>query len=91
MFQQGRKKGTWRFSFHPPQSDTKVSLAGDFNDWQPARMRKGKDGSFVSVIALQPGSYEYKFLVDGQWQVDGDNAAYAMNPYGSANSVAVVQ
>jgi len=91
MFEKGRKKGTYRFVLRSTNGVAKVALAGDFNNWQPARMRKQKDGSHVSIVPLAPGTYEYKFIVDGRWVVDEENGAFAWNPYGSVNSVAVAQ
>ncbi|MHC4984021.1 MAG: isoamylase early set domain-containing protein [Planctomycetota bacterium] len=90
MFAKGRKKGTVRFSVRPPSGEKKVELAGDFNGWRPARMRRQKDGNYVCLVSLRPGTYEYKFVLGGQWSVDGDNGNYALNPYGTLNSVATV-
>jgi 1,4-alpha-glucan branching enzyme len=91
MVSKGRKKGTMRFVLVPGDSVGKVELAGDFNSWQPIRMRKRKNGSYVAVVALAPGIYDYKFVVDGQWRADPDNSAWAMNPYGTLNSVVEVK
>jgi len=89
MVEMGRKKGTVRFTFRPA-SDVplkRAEVAGDFSDWQPIRMRKQKDGFFVSVVPLSAGTYEYKFILDGQWAVDPDNNAWALNSYGTLNSI----
>ncbi len=90
MYAKGRKKDTTRFAVMPEGPVRRVEVAGDFSGWQPLRMRKQKDGSFAAAVPLAPGSYEYKFLLDGQWALDPDNPAWAANPYGSLNSVAVV-
>jgi len=90
MLAKGQKIGTMRFSITPTRPARKVALAGDFNKWKPTPMKKGKNGAFVAVVALKPGTYEYKFLVDDEWVVDSDNPAWAMNPYGTFNSVATV-
>jgi 1,4-alpha-glucan branching enzyme len=91
MFAKGMKKGTVRFSIQPENSAKKVLLVGDFNGWKPAEMKKQKDGHFAALVGLPPGTYEYKFIVDGQWRVDPDNSAWALNPHGTLNSVAQVQ
>ena len=91
MFQNGGKKGTVRFSVRPNGGVKKVHLAGSFNDWKPVAMRKQKDGSYVCLATISPGTYEYKFIVDGEWMVDPDNGAWALNPYGAMNSVAKVE
>ena len=54
-----------------------VALAGTFNDWNPkAKQLEGpdKDGYFSGRLVLKPGTYEYKFLLDGKtWMADPDN------------------
>ncbi|MFP4107241.1 MAG: glycogen-binding domain-containing protein [Phycisphaerae bacterium] len=91
MVEQGRKRGTFRFSIAPGNGAKKVCLAGDFNDWQPQRLRKRPGGEFVAIVPLEPGTYEYKFVVDGEWTVDPDTSAWAANEFGTFNSVLRVE
>jgi 1,4-alpha-glucan branching enzyme len=88
MYCKGAKKGTALFAFHPNASVNLVMLAGDFNQWQPLTMKKQKDGSFAAVVSLPSGGCQYKFIVDGRWTVDPDNSSWAVNAYGTLNSVA---
>ncbi|MDD3154954.1 MAG: glycogen-binding domain-containing protein [Victivallaceae bacterium] len=71
-----------------------VSLAGSFNDWDPKAKclsdKKG-DGVFTCTVMLEPGTYEYKFVVDGKWQLDDRNPEFAPNDLGTLNSVKVVE
>jgi len=90
MMTKGQKKGSVRFSLKQDGAK-KVQLAGDFSDWKQLPMRKQKDGSFAINVELRLGSYEYKFVVDGQWMVDPDNGAWALNPFGTMNSLAVCE
>ena len=90
MYGKGSKKGTVRFSVTPADGARKVMLAGSFNDWRPARMRKLRNGAFALTVPLGAGSHEYKFIVDDQWVVDPDNPTWTMNPYGTFNSVAQI-
>jgi 1,4-alpha-glucan branching enzyme len=90
MFSKGQKPGSVRFKITPASNARKVMIAGDFSQWKPVTMKKQKDGSFVATVDLRPGAYEYKFIVDDQWVVDPDNNAWALNPYGTVNSVAIV-
>lgn len=90
MISNGRKKGTLRFAFRPDSAARTVRLVGDFTGWDPKVMRRQKSGDFVANVELPPGTYEYKFLVDGQWTVDPDNEAMCKSPYGTFNSVASV-
>lgn len=77
-----------RFELNAP-SAKKVLLAGDFNNWDKKGipLKKNKSGLWVADLNLKPGKYEYKFIVDGQWQKDQLNKASVNNPYGSENSV----
>lgn len=49
-----------------------VALAGTFNDWNPEShpMQRINEESWRTELALTPGRYEYKFVVDGQWCCD---------------------
>jgi 1,4-alpha-glucan branching enzyme len=87
MFSKGRKEGTFRFVFSPDWPAEKVALAGDFNEWEPVTMRKQKNGSFAATLPIEPGTYQYKFKVNEEWQADPDNQACVENEFGSINSV----
>ena len=46
-----------------------VSIAGDFNGWQPAEMQR-EGGEWIIRLALAPGVYHYAFRsVNGDWFV----------------------
>lgn len=71
-----------------------IYLAGDFNDWSDHEllMNQTETGEWVIDIALSPGRYEYKFIVDGTWTTDPGkpNAAmvpetHVMNSHGTYN------
>lgn len=85
------KDGRTTFIFKPDRAVQRVYLAGDFNNWAPAarRMAKNRDGSYRARLALEPGSYQYKFIVDGEWLHDPD-APQQRNEHGTLNSVAEV-
>ena len=87
MVAKGRRKGTVRFALQADNGTRKVAVVGSFNDWQPIGMRKQKGGGFVSIVPVARGSHEYKFIVDDEWITDPDNNAWAMNPYGTMNSI----
>jgi len=76
------------FSLFAPEAH-EVYLIGDFNDWRPDELkaRRLKDGTWRKAVTLKPGTYQYLFLVDGQWWADPDNPARARNPFGTENSV----
>ncbi|HEY6231121.1 MAG TPA: alpha/beta fold hydrolase [Pyrinomonadaceae bacterium] len=66
-----------------------VAVAGTFNNWNAQSTpltRKGADWS-VS-LQLSPGTYQYKFVIDGErWTVDPENAQIADDGEGHINSV----
>lgn len=66
-----------------------VALTGDFNDWNPEKhpMQRDENGVWHKNLLLLPGKYEYKFMVDGRWQVDPQNEQTCANRYGTYNSV----
>lgn len=66
--------GTTRLSLRAPDA-TRVEVAGDFNDWTPARATRANNGVWYVDLAIPPGQYRYAFKVDGQWRVpDGATA-----------------
>jgi anti-sigma factor RsiW len=65
-----------------------VAAAGDFNDWQAVQMKKGQDGVWRVRLSLQPGRYQYSFVVDGEkWIADPRAATLVSSGYGGQNSV----
>lgn len=57
-----------RFTLHAPDAQS-VFLAGTFNAWQPdaTPMERCEQGEWMTSLQLEPGRYEYKFIVDGEW------------------------
>ena len=67
-----------------------VFVAGDFNDWSHTAhplSDEGHPGEFRRYIFVEPGRYEYKFSINGQWHIDPNCTAWAPNKFGSLNSV----
>ncbi|MBN1504406.1 MAG: hypothetical protein JW952_05010 [Candidatus Eisenbacteria bacterium] len=79
------------FQIDAPNART-AYLAGEFNNWSQNAdaMTQGEDGVFRAVKQLAPGTYQYKFIVDGTWREDPDNPAKTPDPYGGSNSVLVI-
>jgi len=77
---------TFRFSAPGAMS---VLLVGDFTHWQRRGipMRKGKGGIWSVTVSLPPGKYNYRFMVDGEWQDDPECTLRVANPYGTQNMV----
>ena len=91
MYAKGPKKGTVKFSLKPKSAVKNISVVGDFNQWTPTSLKKQKDGCYVANVPVNKECFEYKFLVDGQWVVDPDHSQWAMNPYGTPNSLGVLK
>ncbi len=66
-----------------------VALAGDFNNWDPQAqpMQRGPDGTWSVSLLLRPGTYQYKFVVDGEWREDHANPHRSWDAQGACNSV----
>lgn len=73
----------------------KVSLVGDFNNWdvETLPMKQRKDGSYSVTIALERNhEYQFRYLLDdGRWENDWKADKYTPTPYGDGeNSVVIV-
>src|ERR1019366_667711 len=80
------------FALHKPDAKG-VSLCGDFNGWSPSAtpMKRHEDGHWEATVALAPGRYQYKFIVDGEWIADPAAQKNMPNEHGSLNSVIEVR
>jgi 1,4-alpha-glucan branching enzyme len=76
------------FTYFAPQAGS-VLVAGDFTDWtaSPIRLLKEESGNWKTTVALKPGKYQYRLLVDGQWQNDPGCTDVQANEFGSANCI----
>lgn len=79
------------FTMNAPGAGS-VCLVGDFTHWQeqPIPMKRGKAGLWKAVVGLQPGTYHYRFLVDGQWRDDPGCPLHEPNPFGSQDAIRIV-
>lgn len=80
------KKRRITFSISAPAAE-EVILLGDFNGWDPVKhpMKQDSNGMWKKIVMVPPGRYEYKFLVDGQWQLDPENVQICTNCFGTRN------
>ena len=79
------------FLLYAPEAQ-EVFILGDFNQWDGKKhpMKKGKIGAWETQLQLTPGHYEYKFVVDGQWQEDPTSSQNRMNSFGTYNNLLTV-
>lgn len=78
-----------QFTYYGPDAKS-VKIGGSFNDWNPGDeflMERDEYGTWTKSIILEPGTYQYKFVVDGEWVEDRNNTNYINNAYGGNNSV----
>jgi chromosome partitioning protein len=69
----------------------RVQLLGDFNAWTPDDSEMSPAGPiWRKVLKLQPGTYRYRYVVDGEWLNDPLNTNVEPAPYGGHNSVLVL-
>jgi len=74
-----------------------VRIAGDFNGWVPDRgvlsrvEDEGEARVWTKVLELEPGTYQYRYVVDGAWQEDPENPQAVPGPGGARNSLLVVR
>jgi hypothetical protein len=71
-----------------------VSVAGDFNGWNPAKtkLERTDGGMWTVTLPLKPGRYEYMFVIDGkQWIADPLAMEGMGDGFGSQNAVLDVE
>ena len=81
------------FTVHAEKGKT-VCLAGDFNDWNPTAKKmafKARAGVYTASVKLAPGTYQYKFVIDGAWCADPENVNAVPNDQGTFNSLITVK
>ena len=76
------------FTYFAPQAGS-VLVAGDFTKWEtsPISLVKEETGMWKTTLTLKPGKYQYRLLVDGQWQNDPECTLHVANPFGTSNNV----
>lgn len=79
------------FAYNEPSAQT-VQVAGDFTGWNqaPLSLKRDKNGVWKKSVSLAPGKYEYRLLVDGQWQDDPQCPNREPNQFGGHNCVCIV-
>jgi hypothetical protein len=46
---------------------------------------------WTKILQLPPGTYEYRYVVDGEWREDPENPEIVFNSVGGRNSIMVVR
>jgi len=80
------------FSIDAPSAEN-VYLTGEFASWSRNGIsmdRDHSDGLWKVALKLEPGEYEYRFIVDGIWIKDPKNSDTVVNEFGQENSLLIV-
>lgn len=66
-----------------------VSVAGSFNDWSTAAipMQPASGGWWEARIVLAPGTYEYAYVIDGQWTTPPEALLTVEDGFGGTNGI----
>jgi len=86
-------KKTVTFTLHADKGQA-IYVAGEFNGWDPTAKKmayKARQGLYTATIKLDPGSYQYKFVIGGAWCADPENANAVPNDQGTFNSLVTVK
>ena len=85
-------KGNTTFRLKGHDDATIVILTGSFNAWNQSQLVFGREGDeWVCRIDLDPGVYQYKFILDGDWLLDPSNPDTAEDEAGNVNNVLEVR
>ena len=80
--------------FRQPLSIGKtVFIAGDFNSWSADAtplVPNAANTALESIVPLDPGTYQYRLVIDDRWVPDAFNMSVVPNPFGGSNSVITV-
>ena len=83
-------KGLINTEFHleAPSAES-VKLVADFTDWEgsPLDLIRAEDGVWFIIVPLLPGTYAYRFIVDGCWLDDPRPAQHVANAFGTIDTV----
>lgn len=85
------EKGNVLFRLKGYTDRQKVILSGSFNQWDEHALQMQKTANGWELrLTLKPGTYEYKFIADGDWLHDPDNPNKKHNEHGTYNSLLYV-
>jgi diguanylate cyclase (GGDEF)-like protein len=97
--QEGRNRVTvyapdstviFRYRPEAGQAVERCSVVGDFNGWDVRAdpMNPQEDGSFWAKVGLIPGTYEYKFVLNGEKWINDPSASESISDgYWGHNSI----
>ena len=86
------KKLLANFTFDPKSKKYKtVQIKGQMNDWNPSKtVLELKDEKYETSMWLNPGIYQYLYVIDGKEILDPENSKSQDNNIGGRNSLLTV-
>ena len=72
----------------------RISLTGEFNNWREndILLQQTRSGVWQAAVDLPLGaSYQFRYVVDGQWRTDSHADGLSSNMYGSQNSFVIAE
>jgi hypothetical protein len=82
------KGGSATFYLYDPKAK-EVAIAGSMNEWKAEKMFQDPSDPAMwgaRIKDLEPGTYAYKFVVDGQWMTDPENYSPVYDEHKNVNS-----
>jgi len=69
-----------------------VRISGDFTGWTLAGIPLWDEGngSWWTLLSLDPGVYEYRMVINGDWADHDEARIRVSNPYGGENCILTV-
>jgi 1,4-alpha-glucan branching enzyme len=85
-----KSKPVCKVTFSVPAEEAKsVAVVGSFNEWntEATELKKLKNGTFKGTVDLESeNSYEFRYVVDGNYVNDEQADAYTWNDYAGAEN-----
>lgn len=73
----------------PAEEASEVKVVGTFNNWdtKTKSLKKLKSGIFKGTVDLDKGnSYEFKYIIDGEYVNDSEADSYAWSDFAGAEN-----
>ena len=68
-----------------------VKVAGTWNNWKPQNLiYNQEDDTWMLSLSLKPGTYQYKYIIDGDW-IHDPSKRWIEDDTGNVNNVIVVE
>ena len=82
---------TVHFRLDAPQA-SEVAVAGDFNGWSPKThlLSRSEGGWWDLTLTVPPGSYQYAYVMDGEWVTPPQAAETLDDGFGGRNGLFLV-